>query len=361
MPKDLYALLGLSRDASQEDVKKAYRRLSKEWHPDKHKGDKAAETKFKEINEAYEVLGNAEKRRMYDQFGSTNGRPGGGGAEGFGGFDFSGFANAQGGVDFSDIFQSFFGGNAAGGGRRREQGRTLEVEVMVDLADVLHTAKRQFSLRRLRTCDTCQGSGAEPGSEVVTCDTCGGTGQVTRTANSFFGQIQQRTVCPDCQGAGKRPKQPCQVCNGEGRTAETSPVDIEIPAGIEDGQTLRIRGQGEAGRRGGEAGDLFVHVRVKDDPRFERHGPDIRSAKTIPVIVALLGGEADIETLHGPVTMKIAEGTQPGQILRIKGKGLPVLSSSRLGDHYVELQIDIPTKLSRAERKVLEEWKAMRE
>lgn len=357
MPKDLYAVLGINRDASAEDVKKAYRTKSKEWHPDKHKGDKSAETKFKEINEAYEVLGNAEKRKSYDQFGTTGG-PGGGGGQGFGGFDFSGFQNGNFG-DFADMFEGFFGGQ--GGGRRSrpadQTGGNLEVEVTIELKDVLEGIQVPLSLKRQVKCDTCEGSGAEKGASVITCTECGGTGQVTRTAQSFFGQIQQRSVCPTCRGSGKIPEKPCRTCSGEGRVSEKSQLTIDIPPGIEDGQALRIRGQGDAGRRGAGSGDLFVHVRVRPDNRFERQGADIRSVVDVPVLTAILGGEVEVATVQGEVTMKIDEGTQPNAELRLKGKGLPVLGSSRQGDHYVTVRVEIPQKLSRAERKILEEWK----
>lgn len=353
MAKDLYAVLGLSRDASPEDVKKAYRKLSKEWHPDKHKGDKAAEDRFKEINEAYEVLSNPQKKQMYDQFGSTGG-PGGGGA-GFGGFDFSGFGG--GGADFGDIFESFFGGAARGRPQARTDGADREIEVTISFMDSVTGAQMPVRLRKLAPCGTCKGEGAEPGTKIVTCATCGGTGQAVRTVNSFFGQIQQRGVCPTCAGAGKAPESPCRTCGGEGRTQETVDVNIDVPAGIASGQTLRIRGQGDAGIRGAPAGDLYVHIRVVPDPRFERDGDDVRSSVSVPVIDALLGGEVEVETVQGTTTVQVPEGMQPGQVFRIRGKGMPQLGSSRHGDHYVTINVEIPKKLSRSERKILEEWR----
>ncbi|MBI3331506.1 molecular chaperone DnaJ [Candidatus Peregrinibacteria bacterium] len=361
MAKDYYSVLGLSKDASQDDIKKAYRQLSKELHPDKHpstgsvQAKKDAESKFKEVNEAYEVLSNPEKKQMYDQFGTADKQQAGFGAGGFGGFDFSGFSGQ--GSPFGDIFESFFGGGR--GGPREEKGTDLEVEITIDFADVVTGATKKLSLRRQRACETCKGSGAKPGSKVVTCSECGGTGQVTRSAQSFFGTIQQRFVCPRCKGSGKVPEEPCGTCKGEGRVSETSTIEVKVPSGIHDGQTLRLRGEGDAGRTGTAAGDLYVHIRVRPDPRFERDGDDIRTETPLSAVDAILGTEIPIETVHGAVTLKIPEGTQPHQIFRLKGKGLPVLNSSRFGDHYVTVDVEIPKKLSRAERKLVEEWKAM--
>lgn len=356
MAKDLYSVLGLQKGASAEDIKKAYRKMSKEWHPDKHKGEKDAEAKFKEINEAYEVLGNEEKKSQYDRFGTTGG-PGGG--QGFGGFDFSGFAGGN-AADLGDLFENFFGG----GGRARgnqNKGVDKEIQLTIELKDVLAGIRYPLELKMFVSCDTCEGSGAEPNSQIVTCETCGGTGQVTRVAQSFFGAIQQRGVCQTCGGSGKVPKEPCTTCKGEGRLQQKKEITVEIPAGVHDGQTLRFRGYGDAGRRGESAGDLYVHVRVAEDDTYERDGDDVRSFVTIPVLTAILGGSIDVPTLHGTSVMQVPEGTQPDQMFRIKGKGLPQLGSSRHGDHFVTVKIDIPTKISRSERKILEEWKAARE
>lgn len=346
MAKDPYSTLGVSRDASQEDIKKAYRKMSKEWHPDKHKGDKSAEDKFKEINQAYEVLSDETKRRNFDQFGSAGG-PGGGfnGA----GFDFNG-------ADFGDIFGSFFGGSGRAQAPRTG-GQDREIELTVDFADIIAGSRKTFRLPRLMKCDTCSGNGAEPGSAIITCKTCAGTGQTVRTVNSFFGQIQQRGVCQTCEGSGKVPEKPCRTCSGAGRVQHTGDVTVDIPAGIDNGQTLRIRQQGDAGLRGESPGDLYVHLRIRPDPRFERDGSDIRSQVTVPVIDAILGGEVEVETVLGATTVQVPEGMQPGQVFRIRGKGLPHLGSSKHGDHYVEIGIEVPKKLSRSERKILEDLK----
>lgn len=355
-----YSVLGIEKSASADDIKKAYRRMSKEWHPDKHKGDKSAESKFKEINEAYETLSDPEKKRMYDQFGRTSGQSAGGGPGG-GGFDFSGFQQGFGGDagDLGDLFENFFGGRG-GGGRRRTQGQDRSIAVEIDLKDTLEKKTVQLRLTRIRTCQTCTGSGAAKGAKTVTCSTCGGTGQTTRVVNSIFGQVQQRSVCTHCQGSGTIPETPCPTCKGEGRTQQTDTVGVDIPAGIDDGQQLRLSGQGDAGFRGQAAGDLYVTVRVKADKRFEREGADLKSSVKVSALDAILGAEMEVETIQGTVTVTLPAGTQPGQVLRLKGKGLPELGRSRHGDHYAEIIVEIPTKLSKQEKKILEEWKAAR-
>jgi molecular chaperone DnaJ len=356
MAKDFYATLGVPKTASQDEIKQAYRKLSKELHPDKHKGEKAAETRFKEVNEAYEALSDPEKRKRYDQFGEggVNGNAGFGGGSGFGGFDFNS-ANMGG---FGDLFESFFGGSRPQG--NRDKGSDHEVQMEMTLKDVLNGVKVPITFDRLVLCTICTGNGAEPGTKTKTCETCGGTGQVTRLMNSLFGRIQQRTVCETCKGSGTIPEKPCHKCKGEGRVHERSTVTVDIPAGIEDGQTLRVRGQGDAGRRNAEAGDLFVHIRVPADRHFIRNGSDIHSTLALELLTVLLGGEVDVETLHGDVKLAIAEGTQPGAVLRIKGKGLPEVGRSKHGDHYVTVKVEIPKRLSRKERSLLEEWKGLK-
>lgn len=363
--KDYYAILGISRDASPEDIKKAYRSRSLELHPDKHKGDKEAERKFKEVNEAYEVLSDPKKKQMYDQFGTADAQGFGSGFSGFNagqgfgaGFDFSQFAQSGG---FGDLFETFFGGSRGGARQRAEatKGDDREGTVQIDLRDVVLGRTIDLSVRKFVACSVCSGSGNESGSSLVTCRECGGTGQVTRTTQSFFGTIQQRFVCSRCSGSGKVPEHPCKNCSGEGRFQEAAVVSVSIPPGIEDGQTLRLRGQGDAGRQGAPAGDLYVTVEVRSDPRFTRDGDDIRSMTTISVLDALLGTEISVDTVHGSVSLKIPEGTQPAQVFRLKGKGLPRLQSSRIGDHYVTVNVEIPKKLSRSERKIVEEWRRM--
>ncbi|MDB4979150.1 MAG: molecular chaperone DnaJ [Candidatus Peribacteria bacterium] len=362
MAKDYYQILGIQRGASPEEIKKAYRNMSKELHPDKHKGDKAAEQKFKEVNEAYEILSNPQKKQMFDQFGEagTNGNAGpGAGGGGFGGFDFNGFSGGS--ADFSDIFEGFFGGASSGSARARqdEKGRDLEVNISIDFMESVTGARRTLQIRKQKECEVCKGSGTEPGTHTKTCPECSGTGQVTRTAQSFFGLIQQRVLCPRCNGSGKVPEKPCHKCNGEGRYSANVEVDVNIPAGIADGQTLRMRGEGDAGRQGAAAGDLYVHIHVRPDKRFDREGDDIRSINDISVLDALLGTELEVETVQGTSKVKIPEGTQPGQVFRLKDKGMPQLNGSRHGDHYVTVNVKVPTKLSRHERKLLEEWRKL--
>lgn len=355
MPSDFYDILGVSRDASAEDLKRAYRALSKEWHPDKHKGDKAAEQRFAEINHAYETLSDPKKRQMYDQFGSA-----GPGAGGPGGFDFNTFQGFADMGDLGDLFGSFFGGARGSGQRVRTRGDDVRIALDVALREAFSGATREVTLRMPVTCEACSGSGAAKGAAVVTCTTCSGTGQVTRTAQSFFGAIRQSVLCSDCQGTGKRPEKMCPSCHGEGRTNGKRTIGIRIPPGIATGQALRLQGEGGAGLRGDTAGDLLVEITVLPDPEFVRDGDDIRSVIDVPVIDALLGADLSVPTLHDAVTVRIGEGAQPGDVLRVKGKGMPILNTARFGDQYVELRVVVPKKLSRAERKLMEEWRTMR-
>lgn len=356
MPRDPYDVLGLEKGASVDDAKRAYRRLSKEWHPDKHPSaslgqvHKEAERKFKEINEAYEILGDPEKKQKYDDYGA---RGGGSGQGPFEGFDVSGFSGGFG--DLGSIFEGMFGGRGA---KREERGEDYEIVVEVTLHDVLSGKEQTVHLRMPRACEDCKGSGAATG-KVQTCAKCGGTGEILKTARSFFGMVQQRTYCPDCRGAGKVPESPCRHCHGEGRRVTGRDVTVNIPPGIRDGQRLRIRSEGGAGRHNTAAGDLYVTVRVPPDERFRRDGNDIHADAPLPLLTAILGGEIPVPTLHGNIMLRIPEGTQPGQVFRLKGKGLPDLGSARTGDHYAAMRVEIPKKLSREERRLLEEWKAL--
>lgn len=357
MAKDFYAVLGVAKTASESEIKAAYRKLSRELHPDKHKGDKAKEAKFKEVNEAYEVLSDPKKRQAYDRFGSTNGNPFGGAGGGFGGFqDFD--ASSFGG-GFGDIFEAFFGGQRAGT-TSNNAGKDIEVSVTIPLAVAVKGEEREIRFRAFVSCDACGGSGATSGTKRITCKKCGGTGQTTRRVNSLFGVIQQAVVCDECSGAGTVPEHACKTCAGQGRVQKDTSVRVRIPAGISDGQALRMSGAGEAGTFGGPAGDLYVRIRVTPDSRFERDGDDVRTSLTIDVIDAALGAKKDVDTVHGTVTLDVPAGTQPGHILRMKGKGMPVLNTNRHGDHYVAIVVHIPEKLSRKERDLLEEWKSLR-
>lgn len=353
MAKDYYDILGVSRSSSADEIKKAYRKLSRDLHPDRHKGDKEKEQKFKEVNEAYEVLGDPKKKQSYDQFGSADGNPFGGGGAGFGGFNAGDF-NGQFTGDLGDIFESFFGGGRRGAGRQ-QKGADIRVGIVIDFMDAVTGAGRDISFETLIECETCKGKGTEHGSKLITCTHCGGTGQVTKTTQSFFGAIRQTTVCPDCNGSGKVPEKKCKDCGGTGRRQGRKTVTVNIPKGIHNGQQLRMRGDGQAGVQGEGTGDLYIDIDVRPDPRFLREGDDIHSSLLISISEATLGAKKSVETVHGPITLKIPAGTQPKEVLRVKGKGMPVLSSSKYGDHYVTIDVEIPTKLSRNAKKLLEE------
>lgn len=346
---DHYQTLGVSKSASPEEIKKAYRTLSKEFHPDKRKGDAAAEEKFKQINRAYECLSDPKKRRMYDQFGTEEPFSSASG-KGFGGFgrsgDFSGFG---------DIFETFFGGAHGGGRQSDERGRNAEAEIRVSLADAFTGVTRTVRLRLAKRCEVCNGSGDKKGSKKTSCTACGGTGQIRRRAQSFFGVIEQNMLCDRCMGAGNVPELPCAACRGEGRVQGSEEVQVEVPAGIRSGQTLRVRGKGEAGRQGASSGDLYVHVLADADPRFTRDDDDLKTDVVIPVTKAVLGTTISIETFAGDVSLNIPPGTQPGQVFRVKGKGMPILNTSRFGDFYVTVRVEVPQRVSRSEQKLWEE------
>lgn len=360
--KDFYAILGVPKTASDAEIKQAYRKLSKELHPDKHpstgsgQAKKDAEAKFKEVNEAYEVLSDTKKRGAYDQFGSADfaGFGQGGRSQGFGGFDFSNIDPSAFGGDLGDIFESFFGGRRGGGRRESGRGRDMEVEIEIPFEEAVGGGERGIRIPTLVTCPECAGSGGSPGSKQVTCTECNGTGATEQTTRSLFGMIRQSTMCSKCRGSGKIPEKPCKTCKGEGRVEQTKTVTVRIPAGIDDGQSMRITGEGEAGRQGNAAGDLLVRIHVRPDPRFERHGDDVRSEVSIPVIDAVLGAEISVDTVQAKTTVSIPAGTQPGQVLRLKGKGMPILNTSRHGDHYLTVNVVVPTKISKAERELFE-------
>lgn len=356
MAKDYYSILGVSRTASESDIKKAYRSLSRELHPDKHKGDKAKEQKFKEVNEAYEVLSDPQKKAQYDRFGSTGAGGGfGGGFSGFQGFDPSQFEGMGG---FGDIFESFFGG---GGGRRTKKsdgkGENTEVQLTIPFEESVTGIEKTIRIRSVIACDTCSGAGHEKGSKNVKCDTCGGTGTVSRTARSVFGMIRQNVLCEKCKGSGQVPEKPCKKCGGEGRVQGERTVKVTIPAGIDTGQILRMKGEGEAGRQSAAAGDLLIHIQVQPSSTFTRDSDHIYSTVPLSLVDAVLGAEIDIQTVHGKVSVRVPAGTQPGHVLRIKGKGMPIVNTARHGDHYVTLSVEVPTKLSRAEKKLYEDLK----
>ncbi|MEQ1849228.1 MAG: molecular chaperone DnaJ [Candidatus Peribacteraceae bacterium] len=359
MAKDYYSVLGVSRSAGDADIKKAYRSLSRDLHPDKHpstgsgQAKKEAEQKFKEVNEAYEVLSDPKKKAQYDRFGSAGMDGGGSGFSGFQGFDPSQFEGMDG---FGDIFESFFGG---GRKAKKQDGRgeNVEVQITIPFEESVMGAEKQVRIRTVIACDTCSGAGHEHGSKNIRCETCGGTGAVSRTARSVFGMIRQNVMCEKCRGSGQTPEKACKKCDGEGRIQGEKTVTIRIPAGIDTGQVLRMKGEGQSGRQSAASGDLLVHIQVSPSAVFTRDGDAIYSTVTLPLIDAVLGTEMDIPTVHGAVSVRIPAGTQPGHVLRIKGKGMPIVNTSRHGDHYVTLSVEVPTKLSRAEKKMYEDLK----
>lgn len=355
--KDYYETLGVPRDADEADVKKAFRRLAHKYHPDQAQGDKKkAEVKFKEISEAYEVLGDKQKRSTYDQFGSAgpqfggDGGGGDGGGAGFEGFDFDG----GGGGSFGDIFETFFGGQ----GRDRThrggavRGSDLEVQIQIGFEEAIFGTTAEFALTRAIICDRCSGNSAEPGSKVIACKTCKGTGEVTTTRQTIFGSLRHTAICPECSGEGKTFEKKCTTCHGTGRMRKSEKVKVKIPAGVDTGSVIRLSGQGEAGAKGGPAGDLFVHLQVRSSTEFRRQNTEIHSVHLIHIAQAALGDEVEIKTVHGPVRLKIPAGTQSEQIFRLKGHGAPKLNSSERGDHLVKIVVEIPKKLSRREKEL---------
>lgn len=352
---DYYSTLGVSRSASEDEIKKAFRKLAHKYHPDKGTGD---EKKFKEINEAYQVLSDKEKRARYDHTGQdyhSQGQ-GGGAGQGFGGFDFSGF-NGQGfdfnGSGFEDVFSDLFGGRMGGRGRARA-GADIQVDVEISFEEMVRGAKRDITLRKMSECETCRGTGGKPGSKESTCSQCNGVGQVRRTVQSIFGMMQQAVVCDRCQGRGKTYAEQCQTCHGAGRTQREESVSIDIPAGISDGQTLSLSGHGAAGEIGSRPGDLFVNVHVRPHETLVRRGDDIVSQYAMSYTEATLGAKVSIETIEGEVIMKIPAGTQPGEVFRIKGKGVPHLQRYGRGDHLVSVTLTVPKKLSSEEKRIIE-------
>lgn len=357
--KDYYSVLGVSRDASQDDIKKAFRKLAHKHHPDKQGGDEA---KFKEANEAYGVLSDAEKRKRYDQFGSADGPSGFGGfsGNGGGGFDFNDFQFGGGGGGFEDLFSDMFSGGF-GGARSRgpRAGSDIQVDVEIPFMEMVEGTERTVRLRKTVSCPDCDGSGGKRGSKETTCDQCHGSGQVRQEVRSMLGTFAQVVSCPKCHGKGRRYEEECPTCRGTGRTIGEEEILVTIPAGIDDGQTISMSGKGSAGDSGAPSGDLFVTVHVIPHPSFTRRGGNVLSHLPISFPQAALGDTVSVTTAYGPVRMKVPAGTQSGEVFRIKGKGLRSVRGFGQGDHLVTVEVAIPKHLSGKERKLVEELRKL--
>ncbi len=354
--RDYYEVLGISKGASADEIKKAFRTQAVKHHPDQG-GD---EEKFKELNEAHEVLSNPEKKQRYDQFGHAGVGGGAGGAGGFpGGGGFEGFNFDFGDGGLGDILGSFFGGGAGGGRSRAERGRDVEVALEMTFEEAVFGVEREVSIDMQDVCDHCKGSRAEPGHDAKTCDTCNGSGQETRAMRTPFGNIQQRVVCQTCRGEGSTPDKECTVCRGSGTKRKSKDVKLKIPAGIEDGAVIRLRSYGEKTRKG-DAGDLYVHIRVKAHKHFTREGDLILSDENISMVEAALGTEIDVQTVDGKVKMKIPAGTQTGTDFKLSGHGVPHIKSEKRGAHIVSVHVEIPKKLNKKQKELLQEFAAQK-
>jgi molecular chaperone DnaJ len=339
--RDYYEVLGVAREASVEEIKKSYRKLAVKYHPDKNPGDKESEEKFKEAAEAYSVLSDEEKRARYDRYGHA-------GAGFSGGFDPSQF------TDFSDILGDLFGFDLGGGrrrGNRPSRGADLRYDLHLSFEEAAFGKEVSIRIPRAATCKSCEGSGAKPGTQPTTCSGCGGRGQV-RFTQGFFAVAR---TCPQCGGAGKVNKDPCADCQGAGRVREEKTLSVKVPAGVDEGSRLRVAGEGEAGTLGGPPGDLYVFIGVDDHPTFVRRDYDVHAELPLSFTQAALGAEVDVKTIHGSEKLKINPGTQPEQVLRVRGKGVPYVDGSGRGDHFVHVKVRVPTSLDERQRELLEE------
>jgi molecular chaperone DnaJ len=347
--RDYYQVLGVSRDADEATIKKAFRRLARELHPDVNRHDPQAEDKFKEAAEAYEVLSDPDRRATYDRYGHEGLRTGGYAP------NFETFGSV------ADIFEAFFGGTglggAFGGGARAGgavQGGDVAVSAEINLADAAHGTTVEVSYEAVSVCEHCRGNGAEPGTPIETCPRCQGTGQLRAVSRTPFGQMVRATVCDQCQGEGRIPRDPCKVCGGRGRKVERPKVSVDVPAGIADGQRIRISSRGHAGDRGGPAGDLYVLVHVREDPRFVRDGDDLLTAVDVSAPLAAIGTTVEVPTVDGPTELEIPAGTQPHDQLVVRGAGMPALRGRRTGDLRVVVNVVVPRHLSREQRELVE-------
>ena len=357
--RDYYEALGLKKSASDDEIKKAFRQQAKKYHPDVNPGNKSAESRFKEINEAYEVLSDAGKKARYDQFGHAGVDPNFGAGSGFGGF--GGF----GGMDFDlgDLFGSIFGGGGTSSRSRNSprKGERIHAEVIITFEEAAFGCEKEASVMRVETCETCSGSGSKQGTTADKCAKCNGRGTITAQQRTPFGVMQSTTDCPDCSGRGKIIKDPCEKCRGMGLVRRNRNIKVNIPAGIDDGQTLSIRGQGSAGINGGEPGDLYVTISVLRHPVFEREGNSVHLNMPVTFVQAALGAEIEVPTLDGKVKYSIPEGTQTGAVFRLRGKGIQSLRGIGRGDQFVTVVVSVPTKLSEQQKDLLRQFASLDE
>ncbi len=354
--RDYYEVLGVQKGSSDDEIKKAYRKMAKQYHPDLHPDDKETEAKFKEVNEAYEVLSDGTKRSKYDQFGHAGVDPSYGGGGNYGG----GFGGFGGFSDVGDIFESFFG-SAFGGSSRSNpnaprRGGDINANINISFMEACKGTKSEIRINKMESCSECNGSGAKKGTSVKTCPECGGRGSVKVNQRTPFGVISQTKTCPKCGGKGKIVETPCPKCNGQGRSRTVFTQSVEIPAGIDDGQTLRVSNAGDAGTNGGPAGDLHINISVRPDPIFERDGFDIHTEIPITYTQACLGDEITVPTIDGKVTYEIKEGTQTGTIFRLKERGVKKLQRAGKGDQYVKVVVEIPNNLSKKQKDLLKHF-----
>ena len=353
--RDYYEVLGVSKGATDDEIKKSYRKLAKQYHPDLNPGDKAAEARFKEVNEAYEILSDKEKRARYDQFGHAgvdpNFNPGGGFGGGFGGF------TDMGDIDLGDLFGSFFGGGFGGGGSSRrngpQKGETIRTGVAISFEETAFGYEKEVTVSRTEQCDVCHGTGCAPGTTAEVCPDCHGSGTVRIQRGGGGFSFATTTTCPKCRGAGKIIHQPCKTCNGAGSVRRQKKLAVTIPAGIDNGQAVSLRGQGGAGKNGGPAGDLLIAVTVRPHPTFRREGTSVYMDQPVSFVQAALGAELEIPTIDGTVKYTMPEGTQSGTTFRLRGKGIPGLNGRGRGDQYVTVKVQVPTGLSRAQKDAL--------
>ena len=348
--KNYYKILGVDKNSSKEDIKKAYKKLAKQYHPDLNKNSDATE-KFKEINEAAAVLGDDNKKSQYDQFGTAGGSSGAG--SGFSGFDFSGFSDT-GGFDFDDIFDSFFSGGRSGGRktRRRQRGSDLRYDLEIEMEDAYNGAAKQVSITRMEQCSGCHGTGADKNSDIITCPQCNGKGTSTSTQRTPFGLFSTTTTCRKCNGEGQYAEEECRECNGNGAVRKSRKLEIKIPLGADNGTVLRVQGEGESGKNA-SPGELYLVLTVKTHKIFERKGDDVHIKVPVTFATAALGGSVDVPTLEGSATIKIPEGTKSNTVFRMRGKGMPILNGNGYGDQNVEIIIDIPEKLTKKQKELL--------